>query len=101
MESTIAGDSKTRWRMESGGRLQRTEQTNNTESYLLPKIEEILSKLRGAKNFSKIDLTEGFWNIRLAKESIHYTGFAVKGGSYVEENAYGIEELTSDVPEGD
>ena len=42
-----------------------------------------MSKLRGTKIFSKIDLTEGFWNIRLAKESRHYTGFAVKGGSYM------------------
>ena len=53
------------------------------ESYPLPRIDEILGRLKGAKFFSKIDLTEGFWNIRLAKESRHLTGFAVKGGTYV------------------
>eukprot|EP01127_Copromyxa_protea_P013624 TRINITY_DN368_c0_g1_i14.p2 TRINITY_DN368_c0_g1~~TRINITY_DN368_c0_g1_i14.p2 ORF type:complete len:594 (+),score=103.02 TRINITY_DN368_c0_g1_i14:3196-4977(+) len=51
--------------------------------YLMPLIDEILYRLANAKCFTKMDLTEGFWLIRIAKESQGLTGFAVKGGTYV------------------
>ena len=53
------------------------------DSYPMPLINEVLCRLSNAKFFTKMDLTEGFWHIRMAKESKELTGFAVKGGSYV------------------
>jgi hypothetical protein len=47
----------------------------------MPLISEILFRLSGAKFFTKMDLTEGFWHIRLA-ESKEMTGFAIKGATY-------------------
>jgi hypothetical protein len=34
-----------------------------------PGLEQVLSSIRGAKYFSKIDLTWGFWNLRLDEAS--------------------------------
>jgi hypothetical protein len=53
------------------------------DSYPMPLISEILHKLAGAKYFTKMDMTEGFWHIKMALESQDCTGFAVKGGTYV------------------
>jgi hypothetical protein len=49
----------------------------------MPLISEILFWLSGAKFFTKMDLTEGFWHICLAEESKEMTGFAIKGATYV------------------
>jgi hypothetical protein len=52
-------------------------------TYPMPLISEILFWLSGAKFFTKMDLTEGFWHIRLAEESKEMTSFAIKKATYV------------------
>lgn len=48
--------------------------------HLIPKVEETLSKLAGAKIFSKLDANSGFWQIPLAKESRPLTTFITPFG---------------------
>ncbi len=48
------------------------------DSYPMPRIDEILDKLKGAKYFSKIDLTEGFYQVSLNERSAEMTGFATR-----------------------
>jgi hypothetical protein len=50
------------------------------DQYPLPRIDEILDNLQGAKYFSKIDCTDGFYHIRLDEKSKNYTGFATQTG---------------------
>ena len=52
------------------------------ERYQLPSVEESLSKLRGAKVFSKLDANSGFWQIPLHKDSQHLTTFLTPFGRY-------------------
>ena len=46
----------------------------------IPKIEDILSELHGAKVFSKIDLREGYHQLMLHEDSRHITAFATHKG---------------------
>ncbi|HRP36576.1 MAG TPA: reverse transcriptase domain-containing protein [Candidatus Dojkabacteria bacterium] len=47
------------------------------DAYPLPNIEEMFNYLAGAKFFSKIDLVDGFWHIKLAEEDKEKTAFEV------------------------
>ena len=44
--------------------------------------EDIMSKLKDEKCFSKIDLSKGFWQIMVEKCSQHLTAFSTTDGSY-------------------
>ena len=44
------------------------------DSYLLPRIQEVLESLVGAGHFSCLDLKSGFWQIKLDELSKQYTG---------------------------
>ena len=41
-----------------------------SDSYLLPRIEELLSQLKGAQYFSHLDLRDGYFHVPIAKEDI-------------------------------
>ena len=52
------------------------------EVHPLPKVDETLAQLAGAKIFSKLDANSGFWQIPLAKESRLLTTFVIPYGHY-------------------
>ncbi len=47
-----------------------------------PDIEQVFSSVRGARYFSKIDLTHGFWNLRLDEASSRLCVFASPWGRF-------------------
>ena len=47
------------------------------DSYLLPRIQEVLESLVGAGHFSCLDLRSGFWQIKMDESSIQYTAITV------------------------
>ena len=49
----------------------------------IPKVDDTLAQLAGAKIFSKIDVNSGFWKILLAKESHPLTTFITPYGYYL------------------
>ena len=52
------------------------------ETHPLPKVDDTLAQLAGAKIFSKLDANSGFWQIPLAKNSRHLTTFLTPFGRY-------------------
>src|SRR5437763_12703839 len=50
--------------------------------YVLPRIDELLDQLFGAKRFSKIDLTSGYWQIAIAAADRYKTAFRTRYGHY-------------------
>ena len=52
------------------------------ETHPLPKVDDVLGQLAGAKIFSKLDANSGFWQIPLAKYSQILTTFITPYGRY-------------------
>lgn len=50
--------------------------------YPLPRIDELLDRLKGAKYFTKLDLASGFWQIPMAPEDIPKTAFNTRYGQF-------------------
>ena len=48
----------------------------------MPKLENIINKLRKSKYISKIDLTKGFWQIPLTEQSKEKSAFITPFGHY-------------------
>ena len=46
-----------------------------TDSYLLPRIKELLFWLKGAQYFSRVDLRDGYFHVPVAKEDVYKTVF--------------------------
>ena len=52
------------------------------ENYPLPTIEDIATQLHGAKVFTKLDVHNGFWHVKLSEESSYLTTFNTPFGRY-------------------
>jgi len=52
------------------GLIERGDGAWRADKYPMPRIDDILDKLKGAKYFSKLDLTDGFYHIFLDDESM-------------------------------
>ena len=57
-------------------------QSLKRERYELPTEDELFAKVRGAKYFSTLDASSGFWQVPLAETSSHLTTFMTPHGRY-------------------
>ena len=57
--------------------LQKLNSHTIKDAYSLPRIEESLDCLNGAKTFMSLDLKLGYWQVLMAEDSIPYTVFTV------------------------
>ena len=62
--------------------LSRLNDSVKRENFPLPRIDQSLGLLAGAKWFSKIDLNLGFWQTRLSDESELLTTFITPFGRF-------------------
>ena len=76
------------YRRKSNGRLRLCldpkdlNEAIKRENHVTPTLEEILSKLNGAKVFSIVDVKCGYWNIILDEDSSYLTTFNSPYGCY-------------------
>ena len=50
--------------------------------YPLPRVDELFDLLSGARYFSKIDLRTGYWQIKMAPDSVSKTAFTSRHGHF-------------------
>lgn len=70
---------KTEWRC-----MDPKDLNNNIkrEHYQIPTRDEITSDMAGAKYFSKLDASQGFWQLKLHEDSTKYCTFSTPYGRY-------------------
>jgi transposase InsO family protein len=52
------------------------------DRYPLPRIDELLDQLNGAKFFTKLDLAQGYHQVQIKPEDIHKTAFKTRYGQF-------------------
>lgn len=52
------------------------------DSFLIPTLDELTTRLKGMKHFSVLDLKDGFWHVQLDKPSQKLCTFATPFGNY-------------------
>ena len=52
------------------------------DKYPLPRIDEILDNLKGGTFFSKLDLAQGYHQLRMHPEHVPLTAFQTQFGSF-------------------
>lgn len=53
---------------------------------MLPRFDDIVDTLSGAKYFSKLDLRSGYWQVEIAEKDKHKTAFSVGNIGFYECN---------------
>ena len=56
---------------------RRLNRRTKKDAYPLPRMQETMESMVGARLFSTMDLKSGFWQVKMAKESQQYTAFTV------------------------
>ena len=62
--------------------LRKLNEAFKRERYILPTLEDVAPKLAGAKVFSKLDASSGYWQIPLHPESSRLTAFITPSGCF-------------------
>ena len=57
--------------------LRRINQCSVADAYYLPRIDETLDALAGAKYFTSLDLKSGYWQVEMEEEAKQYSTFTV------------------------
>ena len=52
------------------------------DTYPLPRVEDIIEKVKGCKYFTQLDLASGYWAIPLREEDREKTAFSAPNGKY-------------------
>ena len=52
------------------------------DRYPLPRIDDLLQRLNGARVFSKLDLRDGYHQIPMAADDMYKTAFCTRYGQY-------------------
>ena len=52
------------------------------DKFPLPRIDDLLDKVKGAKVFSSLDLASGYWQVKMRDEDMEKTAFATPSGQY-------------------
>ena len=61
---------------------RRLNQRTRRDAYPLPRIDDLLRSVKGAKFFSCLDLARGYWQVPLDPQSAPLTAFTTESGSY-------------------
>ncbi len=61
---------------------RKLNDVTNKDAYPLPRIDDILDALRGAKYFCSIDLASGYWQIKVADKDREKMAFGSHLGLY-------------------
>ena len=56
---------------------RKLNERTKKDAYLLPRMQEQMESMVGARHFSCINLKSGFWQVKMAEESHQYTAFIV------------------------
>ena len=72
--------------------LRRLNNLTVKDSYNLPRIDDTLDAIQGAKWFSTLDLKSGYWQVEIAEQDKHKTAFSVGNLGFFECNrmAFGL-----------
>ena len=62
--------------------LPALNQITKKNRYPLPRIDEMLDRLQGARFFTKIDLRQGYHQIRIKDEDVEKTAFRTRYGHF-------------------
>ena len=72
---------KRTWRM-CISYVKLNSKTLNRIAYRLPRISDLLERISGAQYFSKLDLLDGYYQVRMRSSDLQKTAFATPYGNY-------------------